>query len=277
VPSLRELRKREAAAEAERVLRALPRRTVPVDPFAIATAHGIEVKEYDAEAPGFSGALIRRADTFCICYASHIRNPGFRRFTVAHELGHYFLPGHPEHLLAQSDTHRSRAGFASDDDYEAQADHFAACLLMPRDEFVAAAREQECGLSAVSALQSRFEVSLTAASIRYAALTEYAVAAILSDGASILSCNLSEELAAVPGVRHLRRASAIANQTATRRCVRSAGGHIATIRAEDCVNLRCWFDDAPDVDAYEQVVGLGGYGRVLTILSVDTADLDDEG
>lgn len=42
---------------------------------------------------------MRLGETFGIQYASHIANEGFIRFTVAHELGHYFLPGHAEHLF----------------------------------------------------------------------------------------------------------------------------------------------------------------------------------
>ena len=33
--------------------------------------------------------------------ARHIANEGFIRFTVAHELGHYFLPGHPGSAVGQ--------------------------------------------------------------------------------------------------------------------------------------------------------------------------------
>ena len=63
---------------------------------------------------------------------AHIDNIGFQNFSVAHELGHYFLPGHIDAVLADGDVHESRAGFASGDRYEMEADHFAATLLMPR-------------------------------------------------------------------------------------------------------------------------------------------------
>ena len=72
--------------------------------------------------------LLRRGNTFGIAYATHINSIGFQNFSVAHELGHYFLPGHVEAVLANDDVHDSRAGFASGDRYEMEAEHFAATL-----------------------------------------------------------------------------------------------------------------------------------------------------
>ena len=79
-----------------------------------------------------SGILLRTGDSCGIAYATHIDNPGFQRFSIAHELGHYFLPGHLDAVLGDRDVHESHAEFASADRYELEADHFAASLLMPR-------------------------------------------------------------------------------------------------------------------------------------------------
>jgi hypothetical protein len=43
---------------------------------------------------GVSGMLLRNGDDFGILYATHIKSSGFQRFSISHELGHYFLPGH---------------------------------------------------------------------------------------------------------------------------------------------------------------------------------------
>jgi hypothetical protein len=121
----------QAAAAAERVIQQYGITTLPVDPMAIARSVGIEVKEKPASSCGVSGVLIRLGDEFCIAYATHIRSPGFRRFSVAHELGHYFLEGHFEAIFADGPMHESRAGFLSNLKYELEADHFAARLLSP--------------------------------------------------------------------------------------------------------------------------------------------------
>ena len=81
-----------------------------------------------ARDAGVSGMLIRVGNEFAIGYATHIDNEPFQRFSVSHELGHYFLPGHVDAVIGESGIHESRAGFASNDRYEIEADRFAAGL-----------------------------------------------------------------------------------------------------------------------------------------------------
>ena len=68
--------------------------------------------------------LIRSGNEFGIVYATHIDNEGFRRFSVAHEIGHYRIPGHIDLLLKNGILHESRAGFEDNQKLEREADHF---------------------------------------------------------------------------------------------------------------------------------------------------------
>jgi Zn-dependent peptidase ImmA (M78 family) len=77
------------------------------------------------KADGVSGMLLRHGNNFGIVYATNIRSQGFQRFSISHELGHYFLPGHVDQILTEG-VHVSRAGFITADPYELEADHFAA-------------------------------------------------------------------------------------------------------------------------------------------------------
>ncbi|MCA3006429.1 MAG: ImmA/IrrE family metallo-endopeptidase [bacterium] len=77
------------------------------------------------------------------------------RFTIAHELGHYFLHS----WMGKRPLQATRLG---SDRAEWEANWFAAGLLMPRQEFTAAKRE---GLS-IDALAQRFGVSPEAARVR---------------------------------------------------------------------------------------------------------------
>jgi len=81
--------------------------------------------------------LLRHGDVFGILYATHIASEGFQRFSIAHELGHYFLEGHIDHILPKDGVHESHAGFVSADPYELEADQFAGGLLMPSAPFSA--------------------------------------------------------------------------------------------------------------------------------------------
>jgi len=77
--------------------------------------------------------LLKSADEFCIFYSDVFPSDGFRRFTVAHELGHYFLDGHPSTFLQKEMSGINRiVDLTSDDHYEREADSFAAALLMPQ-------------------------------------------------------------------------------------------------------------------------------------------------
>lgn len=83
-----------------------------------------------------------------------------RRFTIAHELGHFYL--HRELIgdgITDDGLYRSRLTGR----YESQANRFAANLLMPRKlvwEFI------EQGVDTVEELAKKFEVSKSAMSIQ---------------------------------------------------------------------------------------------------------------
>ena len=153
-----------AARKAEQYLatRTTPA-TLPIDPFEIADELEITVQAKPASAAGVSGMLLRHGDVFGILYATHIESEGFQRFSVAHELGHYLLDGHIDHVLPDRDgMHESRAGFVSADPFELEADHFAAGLLMPGRLFSDALKRAGDGLSAVEHLAESCKTSLTA-------------------------------------------------------------------------------------------------------------------
>src|SRR5690606_16225470 len=103
----------------------------PIDPKAIAQAKGITV--HAKSEKGVSGALIFVGDNVELIYSTEHNNTGFENFSIAHELGHYFLDGHPEEIQKQGGTHVSRANFTEDTSIELEADHFASGLLMPSD------------------------------------------------------------------------------------------------------------------------------------------------
>lgn len=136
-----------------------------------------------ADIQRFEGALFANDERskWCLLYNSATKSPGRIRFTQAHELGHYVL-------------HRSRqsAFNCSEDDVvnrdtdeatiEAQADVFAATLLMPLNDF----RRQMDGAAdfdGLGACADRYGVSLTAAALRWLKDTDFqAVLVVHRDG-----------------------------------------------------------------------------------------------
>jgi Zn-dependent peptidase ImmA (M78 family) len=206
-----------AKQTAEKLLRDEGYKSLPIDLSAIAESRGILVKAKPPKADGVSGMLLRHGDNFMIVYATFIDTEGFQRFSIAHELGHYFLEGHIDHVLPKDGMHQSHAGFTSADPYEQEADSFAAGLIMPEALFRKALDKTEIGLPAVESMATLCRSSLTATAIRYAELTDQAVAAILSTGPMIDYCILSDKMKSLPNLAWLRKGSSVPKNTATAR------------------------------------------------------------
>lgn len=237
---------------------------LPVCPITIAEALGIIVQPKPMAEAGCSGMLVRLGNDFGIIYATHFENDGFERLSVAHELGHYYLPGHPEHVLRHG-AHQSHAGFASNDPYEREADFFAASLLMPPALFRAAAARHAEGLEAVVRLSDICKTSLTATAISYAKQSHAAVAVILST-CGIVNCCFQSDALKMAKVGWLRPGTIIPEETVTSALARDPQRIAAATDASAIIELDRWFDDAQHLTATEEVVGLGRYGKVLTII-----------
>lgn len=273
----RDLRFQLAMQSGEQIAREFGFTGVPTDPFEIAKAKDILVAPKPVKAVGVSGFLMKVGDDFAITYATDIDNAGRQRFTVAHELGHYFLAGHPEYLFANgSSVHSSRSGFVAKDPYELEADHFAAGLLMPSEPFRRAMQDAGEGFLAIEALAARCQTSLTATAVRYAECSDEPVAVVVSEGDQVDFCFMSERIRDLDGIDWLRRGCPIARATQTHRFNRDRSNIALCHRAEAWTTLDLWFDGAPEVEMKEDVVGLGGYGKTLTVLFTDEVIEEDD-
>jgi len=270
-----------AMRHAERVVREKGLTALPVDPKALAAACGIEVMTKPASSKGVSGMLIKVPDSnsFVIGYATHIDNEGFQRFSIAHELGHFFLDGHCDHLFGgDSLMHASHAGFVSEDPFELEADHFAAGLLMPRQLFVPAMERAGSGFVAIRALAERCKTSLTATAIRYAELSgDEPVAVVMSAGQRILYWFASAPFKRIPGITWLRRGDLLPRDSWTAAFNKDEGRVERCERWERTSSIHDWFGEGPNRELAEDVVGLGSYSRTLTVLfAEDPADWPDD-
>jgi hypothetical protein len=142
-----------------------------VEPAAILRACGITMSS-GHYAAAFDGMLEHAAGRFHV-YANldrlrSIDSPR-ARFTLAHELGHYYIDEHREALAAgRTPAHRSCCEYESANLAEQEADRFGASLLMPMERFAPQARRLPPGLAGITLLAGEFGVSLTAAALRYA-------------------------------------------------------------------------------------------------------------
>lgn len=250
---------------------------LPIDPFAIARERDITVAAKPARDAGVSGMLIRVGDEFAIAYATHIDNEPFQRFSVGHELGHYFLPGHVDAVINIDGIHESRAGFASKDRYEMEADGFAAGLLMPRHLFFPALQRAGDGLAAIESLAGLCKTSLHATAIRYTQCTRDPMAIVVSVGNRIDHCFMSDALKNLGGIDWLRKREAVPRGTPTFAFNQDSENVRRTVRIEETSNLQEWFGGRRSLEISEDVIGLGGYGKTLTVLyDIAVPDPEDE-
>ena len=256
-----------AKQKGESLVRELNIDSLPVDPFAIAANCNILVKPKGDNEAGVSGMLLRHGNDFGILYTTHISSKGHQRFSVGHELGHYFLEGHIDHVFSNGETHASRAGFVSDDPYEREADHFSAGLLMPSTLFNRTINHTKMGLASVESAASLCCTSLTATAIRYAELTSDAVAVIISTGRTIDYCFLSNTMKSLPHIVFPKKNSLVPRTTATAEFNTDPTRIANAARLDADIDVMDWLDGEQSVEAVEEVIGLGNYGKTLTILT----------
>jgi len=101
------------------------------------------------------------------------------RFTIGHELGHYYLDEHRQYLLHGGKSHICFTEFQSAPYVEQQADCFSAGLLMPRFLLAPHVNKQpEPTFEIIKNAAREFEVSITSMMIRWALLSDFPCATI---------------------------------------------------------------------------------------------------
>jgi len=265
-----------AKQKAEALLRERDMTALPVDPFKIAAGSDIEVRAKPDTAAGVSGMLLRHGDNFGIMYATHIPSEGFQKFSVAHELGHYFLDGHIDHVLPTDGIHESHAGFVSADPYELEADNFAAGLLMPELPFKKELNRRAPGLGAVEHMADLCKTSLTATGIRCAELSGDALAVIISTGSTVDFCFMSGAMKLLPQLSWLKKGTPVPSGTITARFNSDRARVLGADRDSAEIDVQDWLGGERSVLASEEVIGLGRYGKTLTVLSSETIGQETE-
>jgi Zn-dependent peptidase ImmA (M78 family) len=125
----------------------------------------------DVPIKGSEGRILMKGDTGIISLNSSINHPGKRNFVIAHELGHFVL--HKNLMPLFSDTHKTLSEWHKKGLHEQQANEFASELLMPTEIFKGKVAGKKLNINLIEEVASYFDVSLTAAFIKYAAFGSY--------------------------------------------------------------------------------------------------------
>jgi len=141
-----------------------------VNPLAIVKAKRISIS-FGHYGDSFDGLLEHRHGRFHI-YANLNRldhtDSTRARFTLGHELGHYFIDEH-RNALAEglAPSHPSICEYESDLPVEREADQFSSNLLMPTARFIKFAERVPVGLEAILKIAGEFGTSVTSTAIKY--------------------------------------------------------------------------------------------------------------
>ena len=121
---------------------------------------------------GFDGMLTANASRskWLILYNSAVRSSGRKRFTIAHEFGHYMLHAEQQDHFECSDADIETGGDRRN--IETEADLFASTLLMPLDDFRKQVASQPVSFDLLGHCADRYGVSLTAAALRWTEIAE---------------------------------------------------------------------------------------------------------
>jgi hypothetical protein len=149
-----------------------------------------------ANLPGFDGALYRAPagrTGWGIVYNNAIASAGRINFTLAHEFGHYLLhrADYPNGIrCGEQDVVRWDSAYGQ---IEHQANRFAACLLMPFDDFRRRVDARaKIDLDIISHCADRYRVSLIAAILRWLSYTTRRAVLVVSRDGFILWSRASD-------------------------------------------------------------------------------------
>ncbi|MBL9149855.1 MAG: ImmA/IrrE family metallo-endopeptidase [Phycisphaerae bacterium] len=183
----RQVARNAALAKGEEIAKMSGFATGPVDPFKIAESECGQIHlEGDDFRDAFDGRLSYHDGRFLLIYNTRYnvwaRNGAHHpkvRFTVAHELGHYFLDRHREFLVNRRLPIESFTEFESQHEVERQADGFAAGLLMPGYLVSPIINsDAEATVESIKLAADRFDVSLTSMMVRWAQLSHFPCATL---------------------------------------------------------------------------------------------------
>ncbi len=258
--------------------------TEPTDPLFIAREERIRLLpgRYDG---CFDGRIEYRrtgdAGQFYLFYGEEVppfRTAGRVRFSIAHELGHYYLPPHRDYLLSgQWHSSHSDASPAAARGREREANRFAAFLLMPAEAFRDQVRDQPggfCTLKDVRRLAGGvFQTSVTSTAVRYVELNCEACCLIVADKGKVLWTSSSDDLAR-GGFGRPGRGQAAPAQSVTAKAL--AGSKLTPEKplVDGPVHSSVWLDGRRGASMWEEVLLLSADGRTLTLLTPQERETD---
>ena len=228
-------------------------------------------KVQGAALDGFEGLLAanKKRTKWMILYNSAVSSEGRKRFTIAHEFGHYLLHRHQQEEFAcgAGDIETAGEGRGSRD-IEKEADDFATALLMPLDDFRRQVDGEAVSFDLLGHCADRYGVSLTAAAIRWLEIAPQRAVLVASRDDHMLWASSNEAA--------FKSGAFFATRKHTIELPRSALAHSrnCTGRPQSLdTRAQVWFPREPaEMPITEMTKVAGNYGYTLTLLVMPEAE-----
>ena len=214
---------------------------------------------------GCEARLARKGNRGIICVRAGMDETGRRRFSIAHELGHWELHNDSQWFVCSSADLRDYKKSPQ----EIEANTFAAELLMPTRMVAPRCEKPLPTLELVKGIANEFDVSLTAAALRVLYLTKHECVLVASQGRQIKWWKPNSDRFGV----FLEKGQPLNTESLAWHAFN--GEADASVMEE--VPIDAWFPNRPSQANFavtEQSLHLPRYDTVLTLLTIDDADED---
>lgn len=152
----------------------------PINPFVVIESEPIIHAEGADFGDAFDGRLEYLGNKYLLAYNTKYNRKDEKemhsriRFTIAHELGHYFLDEHRNILLKRGTEYSCNTEFKTDTEMELQADYFATGFLMPSHILRPKVNNVPGpSLKTVQIAAQEFQVSMTSMLLRWVKLSDF--------------------------------------------------------------------------------------------------------
>jgi len=152
---------------------------VDIDDFVIRAGYEYLEENFDDDFSGLSKSI--GSGNYLIGFnKNHYWSEKFRRFTIAHELGHLSIPEHRK-ILDQLSLHRSKPEYKSKDEIEIEADKFAINFLAPKQTFTEKSKYKRFDFETIRKLSDYFQISTYATALHFVDLSDLACSLIINN------------------------------------------------------------------------------------------------
>ncbi len=201
----------------------------------------------------------------------HYWSEKFRRFTIAHELGHLTIPEHRA-ILEKQTLHRSSPEYNSKLDIEIEADKFAIDFLAPRNTFLQQAEFKNFNSETITILSDCFNISTYATALRFVELTDLSCSLIVNKINGMISYEKRSKRFNEGFKHNFLYKQKIPHTTLTFDFIKKISDDV-----ESEIELNSWYPDLEKkVGANESIIELGYNDYVLTLIEPHLASIEDD-